>query len=156
MSMYKFSFLHLIKSSHKFNNVMSDFHDLLKEYIFTEWTLLIKIGTISFNILLPTRNNFFFFNAGIIKCNHPWGNKFIECHFSILWISEAFLPQEVIKMFEKVKICRWEVRLNMVDGPKFHSLMCVVSDEWSLKDAVYYYHWEEYSLSYWLMPAVYM
>ena len=66
--------------------------------------LLIKIGTISFNALLPTSNKFF--HAGIIKCSHRGGNKIIKCHFSILWISEAFLQQEVMEMFEKVIICR--------------------------------------------------
>ena len=71
---------------------------LKKEYIFTEETLLIKIRTISFNTLLPTRNRFLY--DGIIKYNRPGGNKFIECRFSILWISEALLLQEIIEIFE--------------------------------------------------------
>ena len=75
-----------------------------KEYIITEQALLIRIGNIRFNTLLPTRNKLF--NVGIIKCSHPGGKNFVECHFSILWISEAFLLQEVVEMFEKIKICR--------------------------------------------------
>ena len=74
---------------------------LKKEHIFTEQTLLIKVGTINFNALLPTRNRFFY--ADIIKCSHPGGNKFIECHFSIFRISEACLLLEVIEMFEMRK-----------------------------------------------------
>ena len=77
---------------------------LQKEYIFTEQTLLIEIGTISFNRLLPTSNKIFY--ADIIKCSRPEGSKITECRFSILRISEAFLLQEVIEMFGKVEICR--------------------------------------------------
>ena len=80
---------------------MSNFHGL---YIFTEETLLIKIGTTCFNTLFSMRNKFFL--ASIMKCSYSGGKKVIECRFSILWISEAFLLQEVIVMFEKVKICR--------------------------------------------------
>ena len=76
----------------------------LKKVYFTEQTLLIKIRTISLNTLLPTRNNFFY--AGIIKCSRPGDNKFIECLLSILCISEAFLLQDVVEAFEKIKVCR--------------------------------------------------
>ena len=80
------------------------FMDYLKTgYFFTEQTLLIKIGTISFNTLLPKRNKFFFY-AGITKYSLPGSN--IECRFSILWVSKPFLLLEVIEMFEKLKICR--------------------------------------------------
>ena len=71
---------------------ISVIHSLKKECIFTEQNLLIKIGITSFNKFLPTRNKFF--HASIIKCSHPGGNNFIECRFSILWISEAFLLQK--------------------------------------------------------------
>ena len=85
---------------------MSDFYGPSKERIyFYRTNLLTKIGTISFNVCLPTRNKFFFY-ASIIKFSRPIGYKFIECRFSILWIPEAFLLQEIIEMFEKVKICR--------------------------------------------------
>ena len=77
--------------------------NLKKECIFTEQTLLMKIGTISFKTLLPMRKKNY---SGIIKCSCPGGNKFIECFFNILWISEAFLLQKIIEMLEKVKICR--------------------------------------------------
>ena len=81
---------------------MSDFHSLLKERTyFYEQILLIKTGTISFNTLFPTRNNFFY--SSIIKYSRPGGSKFTECRFGILWISKAFLLKEVIETFEKVK-----------------------------------------------------
>ena len=55
---------------------------LKKEHIFTEQTLLIKIGNNSFNSILPTRNKFFY--AGLIKCSHPGDKKFIKHRFNIL------------------------------------------------------------------------
>ena len=85
---------------------MSTFLALLKERIyFYRANFINQKGTISFNTLLPTRNKFFFL-ADIIKHSRPGGNKFTECCFSILWISEAFRLQKNIDMFEKVKICR--------------------------------------------------
>ena len=57
---------------------------LKKEYIFAEQTLLMKIGTISFNTLLSKKKKKKSFYAGTIKCSHPGGNKFIEYCFRIL------------------------------------------------------------------------
>ena len=77
-----------------------NFHDLHKEYIF----LHNKHKNNQLQYTFADKKQVF--HTVIIKCSLPGGNIFIECRFSILWISEAFSLREVIEMLEKMKICR--------------------------------------------------
>ena len=70
--------------------------------------LLIKIGTITINTFLPTRNTFVYSSS--IKIRASVFNKLLESIFCLLLVVEAYSLQNVIKMLEEVVVSWWEVR----------------------------------------------
>ena len=63
-------------------------------------SLLIKIGTITINTILPTRNKFVYSYS--IKIHALGFNKLLESIFFILLVIEAFPQQNVVEMLEEV------------------------------------------------------
>ena len=71
-------------------------------------SLLVKIGTITINIFLPTRNMFAYSRS--IKTLALGFNELLESIFCILLVMEAFSLQKVLKMLEEVVVSWQEVR----------------------------------------------
>ena len=68
-------------------------------------SLLIKIGVITINILLPTRNKFVY--SCSIKIHASGFDEFLESIFLLLLVVEAFSPQKVAEMLEEV-VNHWQ------------------------------------------------
>ena len=71
-------------------------------------SLLIKIGIITINTFLPTRNTFVY-SFGI-KIHASVFNELLESIFFLLLVVEAFFLQEVIEMLKEVVISCQEIR----------------------------------------------
>ena len=71
-------------------------------------SLLIKIGAITINTFLPTRNKFVY--SCSIKILALGFDQLLECVFCILLAVEEFSLQTVVEMHEEVVISLWEVR----------------------------------------------
>jgi len=65
-------------------------------------SLLIKIGTITVNTILPTRNKFVY--PCSIKIHALGFNELWESIFFILLVVEAFPQQNVVEMLEEVRV----------------------------------------------------
>ena len=65
-------------------------------------SLLIKIGTITVNTILPTRNKFVY--SCSIKIHASGFNELWESIFFILLVVEAFPQQNVVEMLEEVMV----------------------------------------------------
>ena len=68
-------------------------------------SLLIKIGVITINTLLPTRNKFVY--SCSIKIHASGFDEFLESIFLLFLVVEAFSPQKVVEMLEEV-VNRWQ------------------------------------------------
>ena len=75
---------------------------------FTPTSLLIKIGTITINTFLPTRNKFVY-SYNIKLCALGF-HGLLKSIFCLLLVVEAFSLQKIIKMLEEVVVGWWEVR----------------------------------------------
>ena len=65
-------------------------------------SLLIKIGTITINIFLPTRSKFVYFCG---KKIHPLGfDELLENIFCLLLVVESFSLKKVVEMPEEVVV----------------------------------------------------
>ena len=71
-------------------------------------SLLIKIGTITINTFLSTRNKFFY-SCGVKTCALGF-NELLESIFCLLLVVEAFSLEKVVEMLEEVVVSWQEVR----------------------------------------------
>ena len=71
-------------------------------------SLLIKIGTITINTFLPTRNKLVY-SCSMKICALGF-DKLLESIFCLLLFVEAFCMQKVVEVLEEVKTGWWEVR----------------------------------------------
>ena len=71
-------------------------------------SLLIKIGTITINTFLSTRNKFFY--SCRVKICALGFNELLESIFCLLLVVEAFSLEKVVEMLEEVVVSWQEVR----------------------------------------------
>ena len=111
-------------------------------------SLLIKLGTITINTLLPIRNKFVC-SCSIKICALGF-NKLLESIFCFWLVVEELSLQKVVEML--VEVARGQV--DMADEAKFHSSICSTFEALVLQCVVRRRRGEEWGPFCWLMqPA---